>query len=176
MIIQHHKWWELSWEENLSVQPLAKNCSQWRRVIGHLQVIAKMTSSSCQADLGWDCSNCYRFTSFSWFIPPIPKCVNSTLIYLERSLHSQSIIIGHFSCRWKILWLIRFSASRDVKKRRKQSIKGEPILHCLELISLVAEEATIREYCAWYVTNGIFPYFTSLFKRNQTTKTFEVVK
>lgn len=36
---------------------------------------------------------------------------------------------------------------RDVKKRRKQSIKGEPILHCLELISLVAEEATIREYC-----------------------------
>ena len=176
MKIQHQRWWELSWEENLSVQPLAKNCSQWRRVIGHLQVIAKMTSSSCQADLGWDCSNCYRFTSFSWFIPPIPKYVNSTLIYLERSLHSQSIIIGHFSCRWKSYDWSDSVQVGDVKKRRKQSFKGRPILHCLESISLVAEEATIREYCWWYITNRFFPYFTSLFKRNQTTKTFEVVK
>ena len=96
--------------------------AQWRRVIGHLQVIAKMTASSCQADLGWDCSNCYRFTSFSWFIPPIPKYVNSTLIYLERSLHSQSIIIGHFSCRWKILWLIRFSASKGILKRGESNL------------------------------------------------------
>ena len=97
--------------------------------IGHLQVIAKMTSSSCQADLGWDCSNCYRFTSFfSWFMPPIPKYVNSTLIYLERSWQSQSIIIGHFSCRWKILWLIRFSASKGTCHLRFSGIRPFQIL------------------------------------------------
>ena len=151
--------------------------AQWRRVIGHLQVIAKMTSSSCQADLGWDCSNCYRFTSFLNRFNPQFQNMSTQLWFIlsDHYIPNQSLLVtshvGEKSYDWSDSVQVR-----DVKKRSKQCFEGEPSRLYLESISLVAEEATIWEYCGWYVTNGIFPYFTSLFKRNQTTKTFEVVK